>query len=128
MPGSCLGISGQDMLQGHRAQPSRLLGEGHLLDKMEDEPLQRGVVGLRQVVQNCIDGSQLFLLLRKLWGRPGPSVLGGTTHAQSSFTTLLGCTKALHVSRGKQPTQTVGPSWTERAPSLIPFSVAHLQP
>lgn len=42
-----------------------------MLDKVEDEPLQGGVVGLRQVVQDCIDSSQLLLLLWKLWGSQG---------------------------------------------------------
>lgn len=68
MPGSCLGTSGQDMQPGHGAQPSQLLGEGYLLDKVEDESLQGGVVGFWQVVQDCIDGRQLLLLLWKLWG------------------------------------------------------------
>lgn len=128
MPGSCLGISGQDMLQGHRAQPSWLLGEGHLLDKMEDEPLQRGVVGFRQVVQNRVDGSQLFLLLRKLWGRPGSSVLGGTTHAQSSFTMHLGAPRLFMFPEGNSQPKLWAPAGTEHAPGLIPFSVAHQQP
>lgn len=56
------------MQPGHGAQPSQLLGEGYLLDKVEDESLQGGVVGFRQVVQDCIDGRQLLLLLWKLWG------------------------------------------------------------
>lgn len=56
-------------VMGH--SPLRSLGEGYLLDKVEDESLQGGMVGFRQVVQDCIDGSQLLLLLWKLWGSQG---------------------------------------------------------
>lgn len=39
---------------------------GHLLDEVEDEPLQGVVVGFRQVLQDGVDGGQLLLLLRQL--------------------------------------------------------------
>lgn len=64
--------------------PQRADGR-HLLDKVEDEPLQRVVVGLRQVLQDGVDGTQLLLLLWQLWGgprasascRPGPDTSPG---------------------------------------------------
>lgn len=41
-------------------------GSGHLLDQVEDEPLQGVVIGFRQVLQDGIDGGQLLLLLWQL--------------------------------------------------------------
>lgn len=74
--GSCLGreppghASPENATAGLSLGPhppdSRQLGHGHLLDQVEDEPLQGVVVGFWQVLQDSIDGSQLLLLLWEL--------------------------------------------------------------
>lgn len=46
--------------------PTPQSGSRHLLDQVEDEPLQGVVIGFRQVLQDSVDGSQLLLLLRQL--------------------------------------------------------------
>ena len=70
--GSCLGRepppenTTAGLSLGPHSPDSQQLGHGHLLDQVEDEPLQGVVVGFWQVLQDGVDGSQLLLLLWKL--------------------------------------------------------------
>lgn len=51
---------------GYRRDPHPTERRRHLLDQVEDEPLQGVVIGFGQVLQDGIDGGQLLLLLRQL--------------------------------------------------------------
>jgi len=70
--GSCLGRepppenTTAGLSLGPHSPDSQQLGHGHLLDQVEDEPLQGVVVGFWQVLQDGVDGSQLLLLLWEL--------------------------------------------------------------
>ena len=74
--GSCLGMEPAGhaspenatlgLLPGPHPPDSGHLGHRHLLDQVEDEPLQGVVVGFWQVLQDGVDGSQLLLLLWEL--------------------------------------------------------------
>lgn len=102
-----------------------------MLDKVEDESLQRGVVGLRQVVQDCIDGSQLFLLLWKLWGGQGYQSWVAPAMPSPPCPCIWGApmpfTWGVGPEGNNQPT-VWAPAGAGPALGLIPFSVAHQQP
>lgn len=99
-------------------------GEGHLLDKVEDESLQGGVVGLRQVVQDCIDGSQLLLLLWQLWG--GQGYQSWVEPAMPSPPSP--CTSPRRLQEETNPTQTTGHCWSRTCSGPRPSFMAHQQP
>lgn len=60
-------------------------GSGHLLDQVEDEPLQGVVIGFWKVLQDGVDGSQLLLLLWQLDGTEEVTVLGESHEGLGQF-------------------------------------------
>lgn len=100
-----------------------------MLDKVEDEPLQGGVVGFRQVVQDCIDGSQLLLLLWKLWGSQGYQSWAALAMPSPSSLGVWAAQKPSMRGRGtdgNKPSPNCRPQLEQG--SSIPSSMAHQQP